>query len=121
MSSYLDKYSDEICIQRAIYNTSCPTAGLVVLLGISLGSDSNVQINLLEDARELEYHLRLSKLSASYWRRSASSPALPKRVPEVSARPAEAWKWADQRTSLPSRWMIQAWLVGPPALTPRRS
>lgn len=34
------------------------TAGV----GISLGSDSNVQINLLEDARELEYHLRLSKL-----------------------------------------------------------
>ena len=34
------------------------TAGV----GISLGSDSNVQINLLEDARELEYHLRLQKL-----------------------------------------------------------
>jgi formimidoylglutamate deiminase len=29
---------------------------------ISLGSDSNVQINMLEDARELEYHLRLLKL-----------------------------------------------------------
>jgi formimidoylglutamate deiminase len=29
---------------------------------ISLGSDSNVQINLLEDARELEYHLRILKL-----------------------------------------------------------
>lgn len=29
---------------------------------ISLGSDSNVQINLLEDARELEYHLRMLKL-----------------------------------------------------------
>jgi len=29
---------------------------------ISLGSDSNVQINLLEDARELEYHLRMVKL-----------------------------------------------------------
>ena len=34
------------------------TAGV----GVSLGSDSNVQINLLEDARELEYHLRLQKL-----------------------------------------------------------
>jgi formimidoylglutamate deiminase len=31
-------------------------------VGISLGSDSNVQINLLEDARELEYHLRILKL-----------------------------------------------------------
>ncbi len=30
--------------------------------GISLGSDSNVQIDLLEDARELEYHLRMLKL-----------------------------------------------------------
>lgn len=29
---------------------------------ISLGSDSNAQINLLEDARELEYHLRMLKL-----------------------------------------------------------
>ena len=29
---------------------------------ISLGSDSNVQINLLEDARSLEYHLRMAKL-----------------------------------------------------------
>jgi formimidoylglutamate deiminase len=31
-------------------------------LRVSLGSDSNVQINLLEDARELEYHLRILKL-----------------------------------------------------------
>ena len=31
-------------------------------VGISLGSDSDVQINLLEDARELEYHLRILKL-----------------------------------------------------------
>jgi formimidoylglutamate deiminase len=29
---------------------------------ISLGTDSHIQIDLLEDARELEYHLRLSKL-----------------------------------------------------------
>jgi formimidoylglutamate deiminase len=29
---------------------------------ISLGSDSNVQINLLEDARSLEYHVRMVKL-----------------------------------------------------------
>ncbi|MBV8549903.1 MAG: formimidoylglutamate deiminase [Acidobacteriaceae bacterium] len=29
---------------------------------ICLGSDSNVQIDLLEDARELEYHLRMKKL-----------------------------------------------------------
>ncbi|HSS20749.1 MAG TPA: formimidoylglutamate deiminase [Pyrinomonadaceae bacterium] len=29
---------------------------------VSLGSDSHVQMDLLEDARELEYHLRLQKL-----------------------------------------------------------
>jgi formimidoylglutamate deiminase len=29
---------------------------------MSLGSDSHVQIDLLEDARELEYHLRLQKM-----------------------------------------------------------
>jgi formimidoylglutamate deiminase len=31
-------------------------------VGISLGTDSHAQIDLLEDARELEYHLRLQKL-----------------------------------------------------------
>ena len=30
--------------------------------GICFGSDSNIQIDLLEDARELEYHLRMNKL-----------------------------------------------------------
>ena len=29
---------------------------------VALGSDSHVEVNLLEDARELEYHLRLQKL-----------------------------------------------------------
>src|SRR4030095_12768188 len=32
---------------------------------ICLGSDSHVQIDLLEDARELEYHLRLQKMERS--------------------------------------------------------
>jgi formimidoylglutamate deiminase len=31
-------------------------------INVCFGSDSNVQINLLEDARELEYHLRLKRL-----------------------------------------------------------
>jgi len=31
-------------------------------VGIALGSDSQVQIDLLEDARQLEYHLRLQRL-----------------------------------------------------------
>ena len=32
---------------------------------IGFGSDSNVQIDILEDARELEYHLRMNKLERS--------------------------------------------------------
>jgi formimidoylglutamate deiminase len=38
-------------------------AGELLAAGIqiSLGSDSNVQIDILEDARQLEYNLRLSK------------------------------------------------------------
>ena len=31
-------------------------------INVSLGTDSQTQIDLLEDARELEYHLRLQKL-----------------------------------------------------------
>ena len=30
---------------------------------VALGSDSQIQIDLLEDARELEYHLRLQKMA----------------------------------------------------------
>ncbi|MEO7969682.1 MAG: formimidoylglutamate deiminase [bacterium] len=54
---------------------ACPTTernlgdGIVPVEGyfkagvrLSLGSDSQVQIDLLEDARELEYHLRLQKM-----------------------------------------------------------
>ncbi len=54
---------------------ACPTTernlgdGIVPVEGyfnagvrVSLGSDSQVQIDLLEDARELEYHLRLQKM-----------------------------------------------------------
>jgi len=49
---------------------ACPTTernlgdGILdpTVTNISLGTDSQVQIDLLEDARELEYHLRLQKL-----------------------------------------------------------
>jgi formimidoylglutamate deiminase len=65
---------------RSLANTrahvcACPTTernlgdGIIpadMLLGagvrVSLGTDSHTQIDLLEDARELEYHLRLQKL-----------------------------------------------------------
>jgi formimidoylglutamate deiminase len=34
-------------------------------INVCFGSDSNIQIDLLEDARELEYHLRLKRLERS--------------------------------------------------------
>ena len=42
---------------------------------ISLGSDSQIQIDLLEDARELEYHLRLQKMQ-----RNVLSPELARKL-----------------------------------------
>jgi formimidoylglutamate deiminase len=39
---------------------------------ICLGSDSHTQIDLLEDARELEYHLRLQKLERAVLERGSS-------------------------------------------------
>jgi formimidoylglutamate deiminase len=40
------------------------------------GSDSNVQINLLEDARQLEYHLRLRRLERAVLARDANPESL---------------------------------------------
>ena len=42
---------------------------------IALGSDSQIQIDLLEDARELEYHLRLQKMQ-----RNVLAPELARRL-----------------------------------------
>ena len=53
---------------------------------VALGTDSHVEIDLLEDARELEYHLRLQKMeravldqaetgtSASFWKSNEERP-----------------------------------------------
>jgi formimidoylglutamate deiminase len=67
---------------------ACPTTernlgdGIVpadLLLGagvrISLGTDSHTQIDLLEDARELEYHLRLQKLERAVLAPETNAPA----------------------------------------------
>jgi len=48
--------------------------------GICFGSDSNVQIDLLEDARALEYHLRLKKLERVILAQDAATDALAKRL-----------------------------------------
>jgi len=42
---------------------------------VSLGTDSQIQIDLLEDARELEYHLRLQKMT-----RNVLAPMLAQRL-----------------------------------------
>ncbi len=44
--------------------------------GICFGSDSNVQIDLLEDARELEYHLRMRKLERAVLARDGERGSL---------------------------------------------
>jgi formimidoylglutamate deiminase len=67
---------------------ACPTTernlgdGIIpadLLLGagvrVSLGSDSHTQIDLLEDARELEYHLRLQKLERAVLAPAANTNA----------------------------------------------
>lgn len=43
-------------------------------VAICLGTDSHTQIDLLEDARELEYHLRLQKLERAILRATTPSP-----------------------------------------------
>jgi formimidoylglutamate deiminase len=49
--------------ERNLGDGICPADKLMNAgVSIALGSDSNVQIDLLEDARELEYHLRLGHL-----------------------------------------------------------
>jgi formimidoylglutamate deiminase len=48
--------------------------------GICFGSDSNVQIDLLEDARLLEYHLRMNKLERVVLAPGSSKDALASRL-----------------------------------------
>ncbi len=47
---------------------------------ICFGSDSNVQIDILEDARELEYHLRMNKLERAVLASDTSRQGLAKRL-----------------------------------------
>ena len=48
--------------------------------GICFGSDSNVQIDLLEDARLLEYHLRMNKLERVVLAAESEKDALARRL-----------------------------------------
>ena len=57
---------------------------------ICLGTDSHAQINLLEDARELEYHLRLQKLERAVLDRGSSpTPGPPAGQPGWGGRVRE--------------------------------
>jgi formimidoylglutamate deiminase len=47
---------------------------------LCFGSDSNVQINLLEDARELEYHLRMNRLERAVLAPDAERESLARRL-----------------------------------------
>ena len=47
---------------------------------ICFGSDSNVQIDILEDARELEYHLRMNRLERAVLAPDASREGLAQRL-----------------------------------------
>jgi formimidoylglutamate deiminase len=54
---------------------------------VSLGTDSHTQVDLLEDARELEYHLRLEKLERVVLDRTGDNPsALAARLFESATR-----------------------------------
>lgn len=67
--------------ERNLGDGICPADKLIgVGVPISLGSDSNVQIDLFEDARELEYHLRLSRLERVVLAAEQSRDALAKRL-----------------------------------------
>jgi formimidoylglutamate deiminase len=58
---------------------------------ICFGSDSNIQINLLEDARELEYHLRMQKLERAVLAPESGETALAERlIKSATAEGADA-------------------------------
>jgi formimidoylglutamate deiminase len=71
---------------------------------ICLGTDSHVQIDLFEDARELEYHLRLQKLERAVL--SVSSPTV--REGSIHARETEHSDVAlpDDRSSDSARYLF---------------
>ncbi len=76
---------------------------------ISLGSDSNVQINLLEDARSLEYHLRMLNWSAQCWPAKQLFSCATEAGARSLARLGAVWRLAARPTSSRSRWTIRPW------------
>ncbi|MBZ5606823.1 MAG: formimidoylglutamate deiminase [Acidobacteriia bacterium] len=82
---YLAAAKSAVCAcpttERNLGDGICPADQLMSAgVPIALGSDSNVQIDLLEDARELEYHLRLNRLERVVLTREPAPDALANRL-----------------------------------------
>jgi formimidoylglutamate deiminase len=95
---------------------ACPTTernlgdGIVpadLLLGagvrVSLGTDSHTQIDLLEDARELEYHLRLQKLERAVLAPGTNAPTAAHMTATRAPRAPESDADADGLAALAAR------------------
>jgi formimidoylglutamate deiminase len=84
-AAYLGEAKTHVCAcptsERNLGDGAVPAGQLMATgVGICFGSDSNVQIDLLEDARLLEYHLRMNKLERVVLAPSTDSDALAKRL-----------------------------------------
>ena len=82
---YLGKSKARVCAcptsERNLGDGAVPADRLFAAgAGICFGSDSNVQIDLLEDARLLEYHLRMNKLERVVLAPGSSKDALARRL-----------------------------------------
>jgi formimidoylglutamate deiminase len=82
---YLPRARARVCAcpttERNLGDGTSPAGKLLGAgVGICFGSDSNVQIDLLEDARALEYHLRMSQLERVVLAPDASTDGLAKRL-----------------------------------------
>jgi formimidoylglutamate deiminase len=83
--SHLGKAGSRVCAcgttERNLGDGTIPAKALSqAQVGICFGSDSNIQIDLLEDARELEYHLRMKHRERSILAPDAVSDSLARRL-----------------------------------------
>jgi formimidoylglutamate deiminase len=83
--AYLGEAKAQVCAcptsERNLGDGAVPADRLMDAgAGICFGSDSNVQIDILEDARLLEYHLRMNKLERVVLAPGSSKDALARRL-----------------------------------------
>ncbi len=84
-AGYLGSAKARVCAcptsERNLGDGAVPADRLLAAgAGICFGSDSNVQIDLLEDARLLEYHLRMNKLERVVLTAGSQKDALARRL-----------------------------------------